>query len=37
VPYRNLEWAEAPNRMWKQPGHVADRKRTLEWLRGMNP
>jgi hypothetical protein len=33
VPYRNLEWAEAPNRMWMQPGHVSERKRTLEWLR----
>jgi hypothetical protein len=33
VPYRNLGWASAPNRMWKQPEHLAERTRTLEWLR----
>jgi hypothetical protein len=35
VPYRNLAWSDAPNRMWKQPDHVAERKHTLEWLRAI--
>ena len=35
VPKENLPWAEAPGRMFRQPEHVAERKRMLELaLRG---
>lgn len=30
LPYTDLPWASAPNRMWKQPEHVGERKRMLE-------
>lgn len=30
VPKRNLEWCDAPNRMWKQSTHQGERSRVLE-------
>jgi hypothetical protein len=33
VPYENLPWADAPNRMWKQPGHQEERQRMFELVR----
>lgn len=30
VPYRNLPWASAPNRMWRQRGHGAEREHALK-------
>lgn len=30
VPYRDLPHAHADNRMWKQPGHVSERRDMLE-------
>lgn len=35
VPYENLPWASAENRMWKQPEHVAERARMLELVKGV--
>jgi hypothetical protein len=33
VPYTDREFASAPNRMWKQPEHVAERTRMLDLVR----
>lgn len=33
VPYRDLPWADTPERMWRQPGHAAERTRMLELVR----
>lgn len=33
APVEILDYAHAPNRMWKQPGHVEERARTLELAR----
>jgi hypothetical protein len=33
LPYTDLPWASAPNRMWKTDGHVAERTRMLELVR----
>lgn len=33
MPHTDLPYASDPNRMWKQPGHVAERQRTLELAR----
>jgi hypothetical protein len=33
LPYEDLPWASAPNRMWKTDGHVAERTRMLELVR----
>lgn len=33
LPYEELPHAHAPNRMWKQAGHVEERTRTLELAR----
>lgn len=30
VPKRNLEWCDAPNRMWKQDTHQGERSRVLD-------
>ncbi len=30
VPYENLPWAEGPDRMYRQPEHLADRSKALE-------
>ena len=30
VPYENLPWAEGPDRMYRQPGHLAERSKMLE-------
>jgi hypothetical protein len=30
VPYENLPWAEDPDRMYRQPGHQAERGKMLE-------
>lgn len=30
VEYRNLSWASASDRMWKQPTHLAERSQTLQ-------
>lgn len=35
LPYEELPHAHAPNRMWKQAGHVEERTRTLELARGV--
>lgn len=32
-PYRDLPWASAPSRLWKQPEHVSERTRMLELAR----
>ncbi len=33
VEYRDLPWAHAENRLWKQPEHVSERMRMLELVR----
>jgi hypothetical protein len=33
LPYTDREFASAPNRMWKQPGHVGERSRMLDLVR----
>jgi hypothetical protein len=33
VPYEDLPWATAPNRMWQQPQHQDERHRMLELVR----
>lgn len=33
VPKENLPWAEAPDRMWMQPEHQAERARMLELVK----
>jgi hypothetical protein len=33
VPYEDREFASAPNRMWKQPGHHGERVRMLDLAR----
>lgn len=33
LPYRDLPWASAPNRMWKQPEHVGERDRMIALAR----
>ena len=33
VPKTNLPWAEAPDRMYRQPGHLEERTRVLEMAR----
>lgn len=33
VPFEDLPWAFAPNRMWKQPQHVGERMAALERAR----
>jgi hypothetical protein len=33
VPYEDLPWASAENRMWKQPTHREERGRMLELVR----
>lgn len=33
VPYENLSWATGEDRMYRQPGHVAERTRMLELVR----
>lgn len=33
VPYENLPWADAPNRMWKLPKHVEERQRMLDLVK----
>jgi hypothetical protein len=35
VPYRNLPWAEAADRMYRQEGHVGERQRMLELARAV--
>lgn len=33
LPYTDREFASAPNRMWRQPEHIAERTRMLELVR----
>lgn len=33
VPRKNLHWAHAENRMWKQPDHISERAETRELVR----
>lgn len=33
LPYADREFASAPNRMWRQPDHIAERTRMLELVR----
>jgi hypothetical protein len=33
LPYEEMPWAHAPNRSWKQHGHVAERERVLAMAR----
>jgi hypothetical protein len=35
LPYTDLAWASAPNRMWKTEGHIAERTRMLELVRAV--
>jgi hypothetical protein len=35
LPYADLPWASAPNRMWKQKEHVGDRRAMIELARQM--
>jgi hypothetical protein len=35
VPYADLPWAHYESRMWKQPGHVAERVKMLELVRAV--
>jgi hypothetical protein len=33
LPYTDLPWASAPNRLWKQPEHVSERRAMLDLAR----
>jgi hypothetical protein len=33
LPYKDRDFASAPNRMWRQPNHVGERTRMLELVR----
>lgn len=33
LPYIDLPWADAPNRLWKQPEHVSQRRKMIELAR----
>ncbi len=33
LPYRDQPWASDPDRMWKQPNHVGDRAKALQFAR----